>query len=316
MDQATTQPTNSPKYAFLYLLSLFTLLFMAISVGMVIFQIINKYIFDALEQNNFQYDQESLKFAISALIITAPIFFFTMRQIYKSLVSGALNKESGVRKWLSYFVLLVTAIVMIFWIITTVQEFLSGELGIKAGLKTLTVLAIAASIFSFYLYDIRRKEVANQKDKIISIYFYVSLIVVVATFIFSLFIVESPTATRNRLLDEAILNNFNSIDSALNSYYSQNGKLPASLDELRQAGNYIVSSNLVDESTNKQFDYKIKGDKAYELCATFKASNKDQQSSSNTYLKERWPHDAGYQCISQQITTIKGIAPAPLPVNQ
>ena len=41
MEQTTTQPTNSPKYAFLYLLSLFTLLFMAISVGMVIFQIIN-----------------------------------------------------------------------------------------------------------------------------------------------------------------------------------------------------------------------------------------------------------------------------------
>jgi hypothetical protein len=311
MEQVTTQPSNSPKYAFYYLLSLFTLLFTAISVGIVIFQIINKYIFDALEQYNFQYQQEPLKFAISALIITTPIFFLTMRQIYKSLASGILSKEAGVRKWLSYFVLLVTAVVMIFWIITTINQFLSGELGIKAGLKTLTVLAIAASIFSFYFYDIRRKEVVNQKDKIISIYFYASLTVIVAAFIFSLFIVESPTATRNRMLDEVILNNFSNIDGALNSYYSQYGKLPASLDELLKVGNYIVSSNLVDVSTNKQFEYKVKADKSYELCATFKASNKDPQASLNTYLKERWPHDAGNQCINQQITAVKGTISVP-----
>lgn len=315
MEPTTIQPNNSPKYAFLYLLSLFTLLFVAISVGMVIFQIINKYIFDALESYNFQYNQELLKFAISALIITAPIFFFTMRQIYKSLTSGVLSKDSGVRKWLSYFVLLVSAIVMIFWIITTVNQFLSGELGVKAGLKTLTVLAIAASIFSFYLYDIRRKEVVSVKDKVINIYFYVSLTVVIATFVFSLFIVESPTATRNRLLDEAILNNFSSVDSALNSYYAQYGKLPAVLDELSKVDKYLISSNLVDASTNKQFEYKIKGDKTYELCATFKASNKNQQSSTNKYLNERWPHDAGYQCVSQQITTVKGVPATPAPLK-
>jgi hypothetical protein len=314
--ETTIQPSNSPKYAFYYLLSLFTLLFTAISVGIVIFQIINKYIFDALEQYNFQYQQEPLKFAISALIITAPIFFLTMRQIYKSLASGILSKEAGVRKWLSYFVLLVTAVVMIFWIITTINQFLSGELGIKAALKTLTVLAIAASIFSFYFYDIRRKEVVNQKDKIISIYFYASLTVIVAAFIFSLFIVESPTATRNRMLDEVVLNNFSNIDNALNSYYSQYGKLPASLDELLKTGNYLVGSNLVDVSTNKQFDYKVKGDKAYELCATFKASNKDPQASLNAYLKERWSHDAGYQCLSQQISAVKVVAPVPGIIKQ
>ena len=66
---------------------------------------------------------------------------------------------------------------------------------------------------------------------------------------------------------------------------------------------------------NKQFEYKVKGDKAYELCATFKASNKDKQSSNNQNQQEHWSHDAGYQCISQQITTVKGIVPTPVPVK-
>ncbi|MCX6796349.1 MAG: DUF5671 domain-containing protein, partial [Candidatus Falkowbacteria bacterium] len=203
MEQPTT--SSAPKFAFLYLLSLFTLLLTSISVGMIIFQIINKYIFDALEQFN-AYSQEPLKFAISALIISTPIFFFTMRQIQRNLFKGVLAKESQVRKWLSYFVLLVSAVVMIFWIITTINEFLSGELTLKAGLKTITVLIIAASIFSFYLYDIRRQELVNKKDKVVAIYGYVTLAVIALTFATSLLIVESPRETRNRRLDEATLN--------------------------------------------------------------------------------------------------------------
>jgi hypothetical protein len=302
MEQPTT--SSAPKFAFLYLLSLFTLLLTSISVGMIIFQIINKYIFDALEQFN-AYSQEPLKFAISALIISTPIFFFTMRQIQRNLYKGVLAKESQVRKWLSYFVLLVSAVVMIFWIITTINEFLSGELTLKAGLKTITVLIIAASIFSFYLYDIRRQELVNKKDKVVAIYGYVALAAIAITFAASLLIVESPRETRNRRLDEAILNNFTTIDGALNNYYMKKGKLPDSLETLKGEESYLVGSNLVDPTTKAQFDYKVKVDKEYELCANFKSSNKDQQQIPDEYQKERWPHDMGYQCLGQKVTAEK-----------
>jgi type II secretory pathway pseudopilin PulG len=303
MEQPTT--SSAPKFAFLYLLSLFTLLLSSISVGMIIFQIINKYIFDALEPFNV-YSQEPLKFAISALIIATPIFLFSMRQIQRSLFKGTLAKESPVRRWLSYFVLLVSAVVMIFWIIMTINDFLSGGLSLKVGLKTLTVLAIAAGIFSFYFYDIRRQELVNKKDKIVAAYGYIVLAVIAITFTASLFIVESPRETRNRKLDEATLSNFSTINSALNEYYSKNGKLPDTLETLKAEANYLVSSNLIDPTTKEQYNYKITGDKEYELCATFKSANKDQQQLANEYFKESWSHDTGYQCLSQKITTEKG----------
>jgi len=77
--------TNAAKIAFYYLLSLVALLFMSISVGIIVFQIINKNIFDALNRIS-DVSQEPLKFAISALIISTPLFYVTMRQIFKNLL--------------------------------------------------------------------------------------------------------------------------------------------------------------------------------------------------------------------------------------
>ncbi len=300
------QKSNSAKFSFYYLLSLVALLFVSISVGMIIFETINKYIADALDQYSGQFSQEILKFAISALIIAAPIFFVTMRQIYKNIYSGTLDKESGVRKWLTYFVLLVSAVVMIFWLIMTINNYLNGELTTKAVLKTLTVLAIAASIFGFYLYDIRRSEVINVKDKVVLIYAYTALVVVVGIFIWSLFIVESPTATRNRIHDNNILGNFESINSAINDYYYKYKKLPVDLATLKSASMYLTDNNFQDSATKKVFDYKLKGSNEFELCATFLSSNKEQKSMEGNLFKDRWPHDAGYQCLSHKVTDIKG----------
>jgi len=62
------------------------------------------------------------------------------------------EKESGIRKWLTYFILLVSAVVMIGWLIGTISSFLNGELSLKFILKSLTSILISALIFSFYLY--------------------------------------------------------------------------------------------------------------------------------------------------------------------
>ena len=75
---------QNAKFAFYYLLSLVALIFMALSTGMIIFQIINKCIVDVLEINPGMYDSGILKFAISAIIIAAPIFF-SLPGIYKKV---------------------------------------------------------------------------------------------------------------------------------------------------------------------------------------------------------------------------------------
>ena len=68
---------NGAKFAFFYLLSLVALIFMALSTGMIVFQIINKNLVDIINQYQGRFSDDALKFAISALIIPLPVIFQT-----------------------------------------------------------------------------------------------------------------------------------------------------------------------------------------------------------------------------------------------
>lgn len=177
MEQATLEKSSgsqNAKFAFFYMLSLVALIFMAVATGTIIFQIINKKFIDVLSYMG-GFNEGAMKFAISAIIIAAPIYFITSWFINKNLTVGKLNKDSGVRKWLTYFILFVAAVVMISWLIATINSFLNGDLTAKFILKTLTAIFIAAAIFSYYLYDIRRAEI-KPKDLTVIIYFSAHLL--------------------------------------------------------------------------------------------------------------------------------------------
>ncbi|MDO8592570.1 MAG: DUF5671 domain-containing protein [bacterium] len=308
---------QNAKFAFFYMLSLVALVFTAVAAGMIVFQIINKKIVDLLSSAPGGFSQDALKFAISAIVIAAPVYFVMIRLINKNLLAGKLEKESGIRKWLTYFILLVSAVVMIGWLIATLNSFLNGELTAKFILKSATAIFIAAAIFSFYLYDIKRPEV-TKNNHLIRAYYYGGMALVLAALVSGFFFVESPFAVRSRKFDETIINKFNQIDSAINAYYSENGQLPADLPALLNNGAlyYLTDNDLTDPATNKIFDYKIDGKDAYELCATFKTSNKQASQDSGKYyfIDKRWLHDAGYQCLKQGIGAQDNLKPRPVPV--
>lgn len=295
------QANNSAKFAFFYLLSLVALVFVAISVGMVYFQIINLKVVDDINLYSGQFTSDSLKFAISALIIASPIYFLMVRFINRSLESGALSREAGIRRWLTYFILFVSAVVIIVWLIMTLNAFLNGEITLKFILKALTVLFIAGVIFGYYLYDIRRLSGSSGQDIYMKIFGYGSLLIVAVSLGVSFVYVESPAATRNRKQDEAIVNKFDQIDTAVNAYYDENKKMPASLEELKKDRKYLYDEeSTIDSVSKKSFEYKVSAKDAYELCAEFKMSNKDK-NTQNDYINGRWPHDAGRQCIKQVV---------------
>ncbi len=300
---------NSAKFAFLYLLSLVALGFVAINTGQVVFMYINKYIFDAVVQEGGYFSSSILKFAIASLVIATPIYYLASRFIYKSLYKNELDKESGVRKWLTYLIIFISFLVMIGSLIAVLVQFLNGMLGIRFILKAVTILVIAGIVFAWYFYDIKREVLENDKGKVQTIYFYASLLVVVAVFVSSLFIVESPKVARNRQIDQNIINNFNQIDGGLNSYYQIYKKLPSSLDALRAEYKYLTNDIFKNAVNQEVFQYKVLGDRDYELCATFftDASQVDQigkPRDSSYYNDPRWSHGIGYQCLSQKVQAI------------
>lgn len=294
---------NSAKFAFFYMISLVALISTAIAIGVIIFQIINKNIIDVTENFSGNFNMDALKFAIAAIIISAPIFFITTWQINKNLFLGFLDKDSGIRKWLTYLILFIASVVMIGYFIALIFNFLNGELTVKIILKIITAILISAIIFSYYFYDIKRKAIEKTKSKITQIYFYGSLVIIVATLIAGAFFIESPQKTRDRKQDQMIVEKFDNIARTINSYYSSKKKLPENFEKLLLDGFMQSADEITNLKTKEKFEYKIISEDTYELCATFKTSNKnDQQLNYNTpWPNTQWLHDEGYQCIKKPV---------------
>ncbi len=296
-----TSINNAAKYTYYYLLSLVALVFTAIASGTIVFEIINKYVPDIIEQYGNAYDSSGLRFGISALVIASPIFFFLSRLIQKHLGSGELPKDAFIRKWLTYFIMLVTSVVMIGWLIGTLNSFLDGELTLKFGLKALTALSIAGVIFGFYYYDLKREIIVGQADGFIRLFGSVSLAAVLILFAASVMIVESPAQMRRIKLDNMVIDDFGQLRSAIESYYMDKKSLPDNLDVLKADYNYISDDTLKDPETGKAYGFRKLEAKKFELCAVFRTSNKDKADRFD-YTKAEWPHEAGEQCIAQKIT--------------
>lgn len=288
---------NSAKYAFYYLLSLVALIFTALSVGMIAFGIIDKSISDALSYNSVD---GQFKFAISALFIAGPIFYLMSYLINKGLQSGDLDKESAVRRWLTYFIILVSSLIILGVFIGIMNNFLSGELTTSFILKALSMIVIAALVFSFYFYDIKRDNV-TEKNKIVKIFFFATAALVFAAFIAAWFFVESPKVARAKRLDQIVINNIYSLESAVNTYYEKTKTLPENLEQIKSnADIFLDTKSFVDPETNKAIDYKKTGEKTFEFCAEFRTDsrNNDKNAYSGPISKN---HLAGYQCVKGEL---------------
>ncbi|MDO8617825.1 MAG: DUF5671 domain-containing protein [Candidatus Uhrbacteria bacterium] len=155
------RPYLSAREAFLYLVLYMSLYVSSFSLGTLFFQFINRWLPDP-SRGTYSYESfgslETIRQATAALIITFPVFMLISWILARS---GALDPEkrgSKIRKWLTYITLFIAAGVIIGDLIALVSNVLSGELTMRFVLKILTVLAIAASIFTYYLLDLRKEE--------------------------------------------------------------------------------------------------------------------------------------------------------------
>ena len=295
------QKPNNAKITFLYLLSLVALVFVAISSGIAIFQMINKYIVDFAATWGGRYLDEAMKFAISSLIIATPVYYVIIKFINKEIAHKRLDNHSAIRRWLTYLILLITAVIILVWLIITLNRFFEGELTTKSILKTLTILVICGGIFSFYLYDIKRN--LEIKTAGVKVFFYSSLIAIIVVLIGAFFTIDSPNTARNQRIDSQTVNKLNSIYQAVNAYHTNKGSLPSDMDELLEQNLYPISEDTItNEYNNKKIKYLIINDTKYELCTDFlTASSKEDMDYRYGAFDERWNHDKGYQCLELEV---------------
>jgi hypothetical protein len=153
-----TVSKGGPRDVFLHLLAIFTLYFSAGSFWSLIFNYINISIPDPLEQNSYALTSaySSIRWSIASLIIVFPTYILVTKYLNKIYSSDPEKLSLRIRKWLIYLTLFVAAVIIIGDLVTLVYNLLGGDLTVRFILKVLTVLFIAGSIFSYYLWDLRK----------------------------------------------------------------------------------------------------------------------------------------------------------------
>lgn len=299
-----SQSNNAAKHAFFYLTSFFTLGVVAIGIGTLFFQIINYFFPDDIDSWR-QFSQTALKFAISSLIIAAPVYYFVTRNINLYISKKDLDYDSGVRKWLTYIVLFIAIAIVIGDLITTVFNFLDGELTTRFILKALTILLIAGGIFIYYFTDIKNKDDASRRKKN-TFWSYVFLGFVLIPFVWSIFIIESPNVARQRKIDYKTIDSFQSIKNMINNFADIKNRIPPNFDELKTFSVTQMYSNIAwEELEQKNFEYKIIDKTHYQLCADFLRDNREDKDNSKRYYYFDWQHASGYYCFDLEALLIE-----------
>jgi len=147
---------ESARDAFLYLLAFATLATWTTALGSLLFTFIDRWFPDALAQQNFENSRYAVSSEMACIIVAFPVFVLVMRFILRDVERHPEKTESGVRKWLTYIALLITAGIVIGDLINFLAYFLRGELTVRFVLKSLTVMGIAGSIFWYYLGFLKR----------------------------------------------------------------------------------------------------------------------------------------------------------------
>lgn len=159
---------NPAKDFFLYFLLFISLAFITFGTGTLLFQFINKFVPSSLGTGISFFDQDSVKFGIASILIASPLFFFLSGVVNDRLKSKKTPKDSSVRKWLTYIMLLFAATTIIGDMVTLIMNFLNGETAAAFFLKALVVLLMAGGdsrvLFLEYVEPDKRCEKKQDKS--------------------------------------------------------------------------------------------------------------------------------------------------------
>lgn len=148
---------TSPKDVFLHLLAILTLYGSGVGFGALLFQYINLWLPDQLE--NFYWTRQgslgTIRFSIASLIVVFPVYLLTTRFLNKTYFENPSRRNMRIRKWLVYFTVFATALVIIGDLVSLVYSLLGGETTGRFLLKTLVVFFVAGSIFFYYFWDLK-----------------------------------------------------------------------------------------------------------------------------------------------------------------
>ncbi len=289
----------SPKDFFLHLLSIITLYASAISFLVLIFQCINIWFPDAV--NGFYYGgiYEPMRWGIAMLIIFFPAYVGTSAFLRKEYVKNPEKKELRVRKWLLYFTLFVTALIVLGDLVALLLNFLRGEITIRFILKVIGVFFVAFSVFGYYSWELKGKQLSKK----VKAFIYAVSIIVLSAIVCGFVLAGSPSKERARKFDDQRISDLQSIQWEIISYWQSKESIPETLSELENPiRGFLVP---IDPESKSPYKYKKTGDTSFELCATFNLENNatinEPIALKYNSVDSVWNHSVGEVCFERTI---------------
>lgn len=299
----------SPKDVFMHLLSIIMLYAAAISFLVIIFQVVNIKFPDILDANYNNYyllqDYYALiRSALAFLIITYPVYVLSFYLLKKSYAVEPEKKEMRLRKWLVYFTLFITALIIVGNLIALLMGLLQGELTVRFILKISAVFFVAGSTFAYYLMDLKDNHALTLK-----IFAGFVSAVVLGTVILGFFFIGSPATERLRRLDEQKIQHLQMLQNALQNYYATNKVLPSSLNAMPNTYSDLV---FIDPQNKLPYTYSVTDALHFKLCANFNlesigltATSGISRPVSVAYNSVNWEHPAGDYCFNLEIYSLE-----------
>lgn len=140
----------------------------------------------------------------------------------------------------------------------------------------------------------------------VRIFIGVISLLVTAAAVTGLVISGSPSLERARRLDERRVSDLQQMSYAMDQFWNIEKRIPNSIDELRSQRD-VYLQGVADPETGEPYEFNIKGDKSFELCANFlTSSTASEPKSPEPYYSRNggndfWSHPAGRQCYTLEV---------------
>ena len=299
----TLHAKSTPRDVFLYLLVTVALYAIAVSAISLLFQYVNTFFPDPLTDYYYSLN-DTLRRVLSILIIVTPVYAWVLHFLNKDLLAHPEKHTLGIRRWLVHLTLFISGVTIMIDLVTLVYNFLGGDLTARFFLKIVAVLLVAAAVFTYYIWDIRRD--AGAITKHMRLLGAASLVVIAGLVVGGFFLGDSPSEARARRLDDRRVQDLWSVQSAVESYWGVKKELPETLGQAAE----LYSSIPKDPETSAAYEYRVVSETDYELCAAF--TNKAEAYGvmarpyltgiNEAFVRDFSSHVQGRDCFERSVT--------------
>jgi hypothetical protein len=239
------------------------------------------------QPNYYQNIRSSVTWQMATLVVAFPIFLLVMRAILRENAANVEQPQSGVRKWLTYIALLLTAGTMIGDLIWFLAALLNGEITVRFVLKSLVVMIICAAIFVYYLRSLRVRAPGWNLPFAVG-----SGVAVVLVFLIGFGVAGTPAENRLIQADVTRVRSLQRLEHAIRA----RATVPASLNQ--------IDAQTKDPVTQQQFEFRALGGTTYQLCAVFSRAT-ETESTYEVNSSAFWRHGAGRTCYTLDATKMQ-----------